>query len=64
MEDPNSLVSIAVKAKMEQKKAEEAASQTTVGQGASDVERKYTPEQLKNMSLKELEALLPKADPA
>lgn len=64
LEDPNSLVSIAVKAKVEQRKAEEAASQTTVGQGAGDIERKFTPEQLKNMSLKELEALLPKADPS
>lgn len=64
LEDPNSLVSIAVKAKAEQRKAEEAASQTTVGQGAGDIERKFTPEQLKNMSLKELEALLPKADPS
>lgn len=64
LEDPNSLVSIAVKAKVEQRKAEEAASQTANGQGAGDIERKFTPEQLKNMSLKELEALLPKADPS
>jgi len=61
LDDQNSLVSIAIRAQREQQKAEQAASQVAETSGLSDVERKYTPDQLRNMSVKELEAILPKA---
>ena len=57
---PDSYVSVALKAKQEQRRAEEAAAQTGKS-GFGEIERQYTPEQLKNMSAKELEAILPKA---
>ena len=60
LDDPNSLVSIAIKAQREQMKAEQAASQVADTSGLSEIERKYTPEQLRNMSVKELETLLPR----
>lgn len=62
LEDPNSLVSIAIKAQREQTKAEAAASAVADTSGLSEIERKYTPEQLKSMSVKELEKILPHAD--
>ena len=61
LDDPNSLVSIAIKAQREQAKAEQAASQVASTSGLSEIERQHTSEQLKNMSLKELEAILPRA---
>jgi len=62
LEDPNSLVSIAIKAAREQAKAEAAASQVGDTSGLSEVERKYTPEQLRNMSVQDLEKILPHAN--
>jgi len=61
LEDKNSLVSIALNTRREQRRAEQAAQQTTNTAGLSEVERKYTPEQLKNMTAKELEKILPHA---
>jgi hypothetical protein len=62
LDDANSYVSIAIKARREQRLSEEAASQTSQNSSQlSEVERKYTPEQLKNMSAKELEKILPHA---
>lgn len=60
LDDPNSIVSIAIKAQREQLKAERAASEVADTSGLSEIERKYTPEQLRNMSVKELEAILPR----
>ena len=62
LDDPNSLVSIAIKAQREQKAAESAANQVSSNVGLSDIERKYTREQLAAMSVKELEAILPRAN--
>ena len=62
LDDQNSLVSIAIRAQREQQKAEQAASQVADTSGLSDVERKYTPQQLNAMSVKELEAILPRAN--
>lgn len=64
LEDPNHFVSIALRTRREQAKAEAEASKASDTSGMSEIERKYTPEQLANMSLKELEDLLPKAEPA
>ncbi len=61
LEDKNSLVSIAISQQREQSKAEDAASKVVDTSSLSDVERKFTPEQLKNMSAKELEQILPRA---
>ena len=61
LEDPNSYVSIAIKSKMDQRRAEIAAAGATDTSGMSEVERKYTPEQLKAMSSEELAKILPKA---
>ncbi len=59
LDDPNSLVSIAIKAQREQTKAEAAASAVGDTSGLSEFERKYTPEQLRNMSVSDLEKILP-----
>lgn len=61
LEDQTSFVSIALNTKREQRKAEEAASKTNDNVGLTEVERKYTPEQLKSMSAEELEEILPHA---
>ncbi len=62
LEDTTSYLSIAINTKREQTRAEEAANGTQDTAGLSEVERKYTPQQLAAMSVKELEALLPHAD--
>lgn len=62
LENPTSYTSIAINARREQQRAEQAASQTADTSGLSEIERKYTKEQLANMSVKELEAILPKAE--
>ena len=64
LKDPNSYASVALHAIQEQRRAEQAASQTSSGSGLSDVERKYTPEQMKNMTSAELAKILPHADPS
>lgn len=61
LEDSSSYVSIAVNTRREQERAEANASKVSSKSGMTDVERKYTPEQLKNMPLAELEKLVPKA---
>ncbi len=61
LDDANSLVSIAIKAQREQKAAENAANQVSSTVGLSEIERKYTREQLAAMSVKELEAILPRS---
>lgn len=61
LNDPNSYVSVAVTNIREQRRAELAASQTDTS-GGSAIERKYTQEQLQNMSADELEKLLPHAE--
>lgn len=60
LENENSYTAIAINARREQQKAEQAANiPDTVG--LSEVERKYTPQQLAAMSVKELEQILPHA---
>lgn len=61
IEDSTSYTSIAINAKRDQLKAEQAASGTPDTVGLSEVERKYTPQQLAAMSVKELETILPHA---
>jgi hypothetical protein len=59
LKDPNSYVSIALSRIKEQRAAEIAASQTGNQSGASEVERKYTEEQLRAMPLEKLKEILP-----
>lgn len=61
LKDPNSYVSVAVTSIKEQRRAEQAASMTD-NSGGSAIERKYTQEQLQNMTAAELEKLLPHAE--
>ncbi len=61
LKDPNSLVSLAIKSAKEQRQAEDAGSKTSDASGLSEVERKYTPQQLKEMSREELAKILPHA---
>lgn len=61
LQDPNSLVSMAIKVKQEQRAAERAASQTADNSGSSEIERKYSKEMLENMSLEELSKIVPRA---
>lgn len=61
LDDPNSFVSIAINAKREQKRIENAVSETTSSGYASPGGKSYTEEQLRNMSVEELEQVLPKA---
>lgn len=61
LEDKNSPVSVAISALREQAKAEDAANRTQEGSQLSEVERKFTPEQLANMPTAELEKVLPHA---
>lgn len=57
--EENTFVKVAIEKIREQKKAEQAIPDDTSGK--SDIERKYTPEQLKNMSSADLKKILPHA---
>jgi hypothetical protein len=61
LEDESSPLTLGLKAAREQRNAEIAAGQTSDSSSLSEVERKYTSEQLRNMTPKELENILPKA---
>lgn len=61
LENPQSHVSIALKGVAEQRRAEQEASKASDKSGMSEVERKYTPEQLKAMSAADLAKILPHA---
>jgi hypothetical protein len=62
LEDPTHFVTIALNTKREQTKAEAEASKAADTTGMSEVERKYTTEQLQNMTAEELAKILPHAD--
>lgn len=62
LENPQSIVSIAIKAKKEQRKAETEANKLTDTSSMSEIERKYTPAQLEAMTSEELEKILPHAE--
>lgn len=61
LEDKTSYVSIAINARKEQARAEAEANKTVDTSTMSEIERKYTPDQLKNMSLDELKKIVPRA---
>ena len=61
LEDKNSYTAIAINARKEQARAEAEANKVVDTSGMSEIERKYTPEMLKNMSLDELKKIVPRA---
>jgi len=58
IEDEKSVLAQGLKIAREQRSAEEAADKTSNASGLSEIERKYTPEQMKNMTTKELEDII------
>ena len=62
LEDKDNPITLGIEARKQQRAAEMAANGTSNSSSQlSDVERKYTPEMLKNMDTKELEKILPHA---
>lgn len=61
LEDKNSYTAIAINARKEQARAEAEANKVVDTTGMSEIERKYTPEMLKNMSVEELKKIVPHA---
>jgi hypothetical protein len=57
--EENNYVKVAIETLREQKKAEQAIPD--IDSGKSDIERKYTPEQLEKMPMEELVKILPHA---
>lgn len=60
IEDEKSPLALGLKVAKQQRIAEDAASHTSEASGLSDIERKYTEQDMRNMSKEELEKLLPK----
>lgn len=58
LSDDKNPITLGLRARKEQLKAEEAASMTNNSSSLSEVERKYTPEQLEKMPLDKLEETL------
>jgi hypothetical protein len=62
LEDKDNPVTLGILARKEQRGAEDAGSRINSNSQMSEVERKYTPEQLQNMTAAELSKILPHAD--
>lgn len=62
LEDKSSPITLGIQASREQRGAEDASSKVNSSSQLSEVERKFTPEHLKNMSAAELSKILPHAD--
>lgn len=62
LEDKNSPITLGIHASREQRGAEDASSRANSSSQLSEVERKYTPEQLQGMTAAELSKILPHAD--
>lgn len=62
LENKDSYVAIAINTKREQRKTEEAVSQTSNKTGFQSGGKTYTEEQLKNMTVEEMEKILPHAN--
>lgn len=59
LEDKKSPLVLGLMASKEQRSAEDAASRVSDSSGLSDIERKYSEQDLRNMSQKDLEKMLP-----
>ncbi len=62
LEDKKNPLVLGLEAARQQRGAEDAASRVTDSSGLSDIERKYTEADMRKMSAKELEKLLPHTD--
>lgn len=62
LQDEKHPLNLGLKAAREQRKAEDAASLAANTSGLSEIERKYTEQDLRNMSQAELEKILPHAN--
>ncbi len=62
LEDKDNPVTLGIIARKEQRQAEDASHKVQGSSQLSEVERKYTPEQMRNMSAAELSKILPHAD--
>ncbi len=62
LEDKDSPITLGIQARKEQRGAENASSMVNSKSQLSEVERKYSSEQLSNMSAAELSKILPHAD--
>ena len=59
LEDKTNPLVLGLQAAKEQRGAEDAASRVTEGSGLSDIERKYTEQDMRNMKKEDLEKLIP-----
>ena len=59
LEDKTNPLVMGLQAAKEQRGAEDAASRTSDSSGLSDIERKYTEQDMRNMKKEDLEALIP-----
>lgn len=62
LDDKANPITLGIEAHREQRGAEDASSRVNSHSQLSEVERKYTPEQLRNMTAAELSKILPHAD--
>lgn len=62
LENKNSPITLGIQASREQRGAENASSMAKSSSQLSEVERKFTPDQLRNMTAEELSKILPHAD--
>lgn len=62
LEDKDNPVTLGIQARKEQRHAEDQGSRLNSSSQLSEVERKFTPDQLANMSAAELSKILPHAD--
>ncbi len=62
LEDKDSPITLGILARKEQRGAEDASSMVNSKSQLSEVERKYSPDQLRNMTADELSKILPHAD--
>jgi hypothetical protein len=62
LEDKKNPLVLGLIASKEQRGAEDAASRVTEGSGLSDIERKYTEQDMRNMKKEDLEKLIPHVD--
>lgn len=59
LEDKNNPLVLGLQAAKEQRSAEDAASRVSDSSGLSDIERKYTEQDMRNMKKEDLEKLIP-----
>lgn len=62
LENKTSPITLGIQASREQRKAEDAAALALGASGLSEIERKYTEQDLRNMKKEDLEKLLPHTD--